>query len=322
MQKHTRSRQAMLYFLILLMLISGCGGAPQASGEDETEVTIAVSGAWALYPMMVRWAEEYEVSHPGVQFDISAGGAGKGMADVLSDMVDIGMVSREIRPEEEAQGANGIAVAKDAVFPTINVQNPALMELMASGITQEIFAGIYIRGDITTWGQVLGDPAITDPLHVYTRSDACGAAEVWAKYLGGMQEDLLGIGVFSDPGILEAVINDALGLGYNNLNYAFDPHTGEPVLGSVVVPVDINGDGRVDDGELLDTKEKAIEAVSSGNYPSPPARVLYLVTNGQPSGAVLDFLNWVLNEGQAFLGEAGYISLAESQLNVERDKLH
>ncbi len=46
-------------------------------------------------------------SNPGVTFDISAGGAGKGMTDVLSSAVDIGMVSREIRPEEQEQGAFG-----------------------------------------------------------------------------------------------------------------------------------------------------------------------------------------------------------------------
>jgi phosphate transport system substrate-binding protein len=53
--------------------------------------------------------------------------------------------------------------------------------------------------------------------------DAAGAPETWAKYLGNKkQEDLLGIGVFGDPGIAEAVAKDPLGIGYNNLGYAYD----------------------------------------------------------------------------------------------------
>ena len=60
----------------------------------ELQGTIRVSGAWALYPMMVRWGEEFRKIHPKVRVDISAGGAGKGIADALAGLVDIGMVSR------------------------------------------------------------------------------------------------------------------------------------------------------------------------------------------------------------------------------------
>jgi len=59
-------------------------------------------------------------------------------------------------------------------------------------VDREIFTGIYITGDITQWGQIVGKPEITDEIHVYTRSDAAGAPETWAKYLGKTQEDLLG----------------------------------------------------------------------------------------------------------------------------------
>ena len=41
---------------------------------------ISISGAFALYPMVVRWADEYRKISPDVRFDISAGGAGKGIS--------------------------------------------------------------------------------------------------------------------------------------------------------------------------------------------------------------------------------------------------
>ena len=171
--------------------------------------------------MMQRWAEEFKKANPNVNFDVSAGGAGKGMTDALAGAVDIGMVSREVTTEEEDKGAFAIPVTKDAVFPTISDKNPVLANLLAKGVTQEIFIGIFITGDIKTWGQVIGKPEITDEIHVYTRSDSCGAAEVWAKYLGNKkQEDLQGIGVSGDPGLLDAVVKDPLGIGFNNLNYA------------------------------------------------------------------------------------------------------
>ncbi|NTU63396.1 MAG: phosphate ABC transporter substrate-binding protein, partial [Chloroflexi bacterium] len=275
----------------------------------------------ALYPMVIRWSEEFTKLHPGVQFDISAGGAGKGMADALGGAVDIGMVSRDISPEEEAQGAFWVSVTKDAVFPAVNAQNPVLSDLLAQGVTQETFEKIYITGVTDNWGQVVGRPEVTESIHVYTRSDAAGAPDVWAKYLGKKQENLLGIGVFGDPGLAEAVVKDPLGIGYNNLNYAYDPATGQPVAGIVVVPLDANADGKADAGEVLETKDEAVEAVKSGKYPSPPARLLNLVTKGKPTGPTLAFIQWIVGDGQKYLDEVGYVPLTPEQVNAAEEKL-
>jgi len=316
----------LFYFVTLLSLLAfplaACGGTPQVGTSGELEGTVAISGAFALYPMMTRWGEEFQKENPKVQFDISAGGAGKGMADALSNAVDIGMVSRDITPEEEGKGAFWVAVVKDAVFPTINAKNPVLQDLLKKGATQETLVGIFITGEVKTWGQVVGRPEVTDEIHVFTRSDACGAAEVWAKYLGGKkQEDLLGVAVFGDPGLLDAVVKDPLGIGYNNLNYAYDMKSGQPVAGAAILPIDKNGDGQADADELIETKGEAVQAVASGKYPSPPARALNLVTNGKPSGVVKAFIEWILTKGQQYVGEAGYIQLTQEQLDASQQKL-
>ena len=299
--------------VLISLLLSACG----AGNQD----TIAVSGAFALYPMMTRWAEEYQKVNPNVQFDISAGGAGKGMTDALFNAVDIGMVSREISADEEAKGAYWVSVTKDAVFPVISTQNPVLKDILAQGISQETFVKIFITSEIKTWGEVVGKPEITDEIHVYTRSDSCGAADAWAKFLGKKQEDLLGIGVSGDPGLLDVVIKDPLGIGYNNLGYAFDNSTGQPVAGASIVPIDINANGQADSTEVIETKSVAVNAIATDVYPSPPARDLNLVTNGKPSGVTQDFIKWILTDGQQYVGEAGYIQLSPGQLQEALQKI-
>jgi len=322
----THRKQALMAALSIVLLIvpvgcgSSSGGSPSGSGS-ELQGTITISGAWALYPLMVRWGEEFQKLYPDVRFDISAGGAGKGMADALSDAVDIGMVSREIYPEEVDKGAFWVSVTKDAVFPTVSASNPVWDDLRQQGIDRETFAGIYITGEVTTWGQVVGRPEVADPIHIFTRSDACGAAATWAEYLDGMQEDLLGIGVYGDPGLLDAVVKDPLGIGFNNLNYAFDMDTGEPLAGVRVAPVDVDGNGVAGDGEIYDSKEQAVSAVADGAYPSPPARDLNLVTQGKPQGLTKAFIQWVLTDGQSYVDEVGYISLSPEKLAAERAKL-
>jgi phosphate transport system substrate-binding protein len=322
MKNITRLLFVLAIISLLGLPLAGCASTPQPASSGELSGNITISGAFALYPMMTRWAEEFQKANPKVTFDVSAGGAGKGMADALSGAVDIGMVSRGITPEEEAKGAFWIGVVKDAVFPVVNEKNPVLQDILKQGIKQEIFEGIFITGEIKTWGQVVGKPEITDQIHVYTRSDACGAADVWAKYLGNKkQEDLQGVGVSGDPGLLDAVVKDPLGIGFNNLGYVFDNATGKPVAGAVPAPIDKDGNGQASTDEWIQTKAQADELIVQGKYPEPPARVENLVTKGKPSGLVQTFLLWILTDGQKFVGEAGYVPLSQDQLDTAMQKL-
>jgi len=285
-------------------------------------VSLKTSGAFALYPLMVKWAEEYNKARPDVAVEVSAGGAGKGMTDALTGMVDFGMVSRDITKEEEAQGAFYVAVTKDAVVSVVNEDNPVYDEIMEKGIDKGMFYSIFIEGNVTTWGEVVGDPAVKDRIAVYSRSDACGAADTWAKYMGRKQEDLLGIGVYGDPGLLEAVRKDPLGIGYNNIGYAYDIASNAQVEGIGVVPIDKDANGTISSDEsFYKTKTGLVEAINTGSYPSPPARMLNLVAKGQFAGEAEEFVRWILSDGQTFVEEAGYVNLPSDVIAQQVEKL-
>jgi len=160
-------------------------------------------------------------------------------------------------------------------------------------------------------------------IHVYTRSDACGAAETWAKYLGNnKQEDLKGTAVFGDPGLSQAVIQDPLGIGFNNIGYAYDTKTGEQLAGLCVIPIDINENGKIDDDENFYGKKSAIvQAIAEGRYPSPPARDLHLVTKGKFNGITKEFVRWILIDGQKYVDEMGYIKLPTEKIEQQLNKL-
>lgn len=319
--------KSLLFFALIFSILIGAIGCGKKGADQSDKAagalsgTIKISGAWALYPMMVKWGEEFQKIHPGVRVDISAGGAGKGVSDALSELVDIGMVSREIKQEEIDKGGYFVPVVKDAVFPVINATNPALAQGLADkGMKKQHFIDLWIDNKPVTWGQIAG-VGIKEKVALYTRSDACGAAETWAKYLGKMQEDLQGVGVYGDPGLAEAVKQDKLGIGFNNLNYAYDMKTGLPVAGLHIMAIDVNENGTIDPEENLSTKAKAIEAVNSGHYPSPPARDLYLLTKTSFKGLSNSFVHWILTEGQKYVDEVGYITLAPAQIEEALKKL-
>ena len=279
--------------------------------------TISVSGAFALYPMMTVWADEFKKLHPDVQFDVQGGGAGKGMTDTIAGAVDIGMISRSIKPEEEAKNIFWVSVTKDAVFPLVSANNPVAADLIAKGITKETFNKIFITGEIKTWGEVVGKPEVKDKIHVYTRSDSAGAADIWAQFAGGkVQADILttAIGVNGEPALVDTVIKDPLGIGFSNLNSVFDASSGKLMAGGLVPPIDANKNGLVDAAdEYYQTKADAVAAVSSGKYPSPPSRFENLATLGKPEGLKLAFIKWILTDGQKYLDAAGYVPLTPDQ---------
>jgi phosphate transport system substrate-binding protein len=293
-------------------------GLPSGQARAPASVlrgSLSFSGAWALYPMVLKWAEEFRKLHPEVRIDVQAGGAGKGVADALTGVVDAGMVSRQIHQAESSRGALAVAVAKDAVVATLNPKNPYLARILEHGLKRKELAAIWLNDSPGSWEALFGGAKRT-PIHVYTRSDACGAAETWAAYLGGRQEDLCGIGVYGDPGLAEAVRRDVLAVGYNNINFAYDPKTKLPVAGLAVCPIDLDGNGLLDPGErVYATRDDLVRAVASDIYPSPPARELYLVLKGKPKTALLAaFLRWVLTDGQRFVADAGYQPLGPARL--------
>lgn len=307
-----------------VLLLSNCSNKAKQETSDATgglSGTIQLSGAFALYPMAVKWADEFRQLHPNVKIDISGGGAGKGMTDALAGVVDLGMVSREVYPEEIQSGAFPIASVKDAVVPVVNAANPHLEDIKKIGLKKSIADRLWNQ-EFSTWGEILGTQAKTN-VHVFTRSDACGAAETFAAWFGKKQEDLKATAVYGDPGLAAAVQKDKLGIGYNNIAYAYDQKTKQPNEGLAIIPLDVNENGQIDPEEdFYETTESLVTAIGEGFYPSPPARDLYLVTKGKPTKPeVIAFLEYVLGDGQKFAGETGYIGLSEKKLQREREKL-
>lgn len=330
-------RIACTVFSLVLVLWAGFAGEIQAQEKKqgwikrlryrrelrrELKGEIQLSGAFALYPMAVKWAEEFRKMHPKVRIDISAGGAGKGITDALAKVVDLGMVSRDIYPQEIEKGAFPIAVVKDAVVPTINSNNPLIRQILTTGLRKEAARELWVTATAKTWGDVLGTGS-TIPVHVYTRSDACGAAETFAAWLGVKQEDLEGTAVFGDPGVTSVVQRDKVGIGFNNIAYAYDINSKKNYRHIAVIPLDLNDNGKIDPEEdFYSTSTELNAAIAEGRYPSPPARNLFLVSNGVPEKPeVLAFLEFILTDGQHYAPEVGYIRLAPELLEEELSKL-
>ncbi len=284
----------MIKILHIVLIASGVlfNGRFIFADEAPLEGAITISGAWAIYPTVVAWAESFEKKYPEVKIYVSAGGAGKGAADAISGLSDIGMVSREPDPAEIEKGVTPIYILKDAIYPVISEKNPALDVLLKKGIKKDTLVNIYIDGTVAKWDAVVGK-TVNRPIHVYTRSDSSGAAASWAHYLGKKQEDLIGVGIYGDPGILETVKRDPAGIGYSNFSFVFTKG-GAVLPGLRLIPIDTNTNGIADTDEIYNNRGDAMKAIESNKYPT--TRKNYFFVKGKPHGLVKDFINFALSE--------------------------
>ena len=76
-----KSLFAILVFSLISMFTLPVRPAPQ-----ELAGTVTLSGAWALYPMAVKWAEEFSKIHPKVRVEVQASTA------VMQGDVRVGLV--------------------------------------------------------------------------------------------------------------------------------------------------------------------------------------------------------------------------------------
>ncbi|MVZ66183.1 phosphate ABC transporter substrate-binding protein [Sphingobacterium sp. DK4209] len=317
--------KSVLFSLLAILSLQGC--APKVSEGYDAERgyigNISISGAFALYPLAVLWSEDFKKENPDVRFNISAGGAGKGIADVLTNMVDIGLVSRDLHPQELEKGAFPILVANDAVIGTINTEHPNFKLIRERGLTQDELKGIFLGGKYKLWSDI--DPRfVKKSIEVYVRSDAAGAAETWAKFFKSNQEDLKGIGIFGDPGLAQAIKDNELAIGFNNINYVYDLKTKKTSANIAALPIDLNKNGKIDaDENFYDNIDQLTSAVAQQKYPSPPAReLMFVVRNDKQTKLLKAFIEFVLEEKQqAYLLENGYVPLEKNIIAEQLQKL-
>lgn len=318
-------RRVLVISILTLLLIQAC--APkQSESKDKNNLVgnISISGAFALYPIVVLWSEDFKKIHPNVRFNISAGGAGKGIADVLTNMTDIGLVSRDLHRQEIDKGAYPIHVAKDAVIGTINSKHPNYELIAQRGFTRQELIDIFVTQKYRLWSDI-DKRFVNQSIEVYTRSDASGAAETWAKFLKSNQEDLRGIGIFGDPGVAQAIKGKPLSIGFNNINYLYDLKTEKPSDNLAVIPIDKNQNGNIElEEDFYSTLPELTAAVSVGKYPSPPSRDLTFVIHKDKQNSILlkAFIEFVLaKEQQGYLLENGYVPLNDATIEKELKKL-
>jgi phosphate transport system substrate-binding protein len=278
------------------LFLAGCA-APAASSSAETgageATTIVNKGSDTLVNLALAWAEAYTAEHPEVRISITGGGSGTGIAALLNGTVDIANASREMKPEEIAEAQkNGIqpvqhVVARDAIAVVVNPANPV------DRLTIQQISDIYTK-QITNWAELGGEDR---PIVLLSRESNSGTYVYFLENVirGGKKSDLLfspdTLLMPSSQGISEEVRQNPNAIGYDGLGYV------TPDQKTVAVARDAAGPYVL----------PSADTVNDNSYPI--SRPLFMITAGEPQGALKAYLDWVRDAGQAKVLELGFVPL-------------
>ena len=321
--------KAFIPFLVFI-LVSGCNSPrnkkeialPGEAEKTELSGSFSISGAYALYPLIKKLAEDFTAIHPGVRIEVEKEGTGEGITKLLEGKCQLAMISRPLTDEEATAGLWVIPVAKDGVAPIANQRNPHIQKLLNQGLSPDEFMYIFTSGKRITWGEVL-DTNSNDKITVYTRADESGAAEVWASFMYKKASDLRGTGITGDDEMIRTIQNDPLAIGFCNFSYAFDVSTGERIRDIQIIPADLDFDNKIDRvEEPFRTLEEAHRSLWLGFFPDQLCRELTLGSKGKPTDpAVIEFLYYVLGDGQSNVKRTGFCPLNNVYINWSLDLL-
>ena len=288
------NRTILSILLSAFLFLTACGPTSSAETASDSQATyIENKGSDTIVNLALAWAERYQGAHPDVRISVTGGGSGTGIAALINKTVDLANASRQIKAEEiEEARSNGVEplehiIARDAIAVIVNPENPV------SQLTLQQISDIY-NGKIINWSEVGGEdrPIVrlsretNSGTHVYFLETVLRLGSKEDKTLFSTNTLLLP----SSEGIIAEVRQNPNAIGYDGLGY---------------VPKDL--------------KMIAIAKEAGGAYVLPSiatvndktyaiARDLYMYTNGEATGIVKEYLDWILSpEAQEIVVELGFV---------------
>jgi phosphate transport system substrate-binding protein len=263
---------------------------PGVFGQAGAKQQVVAKGSDTIVNLASAWAEAYMKLHPDASISVTGGGSGTGIAAMLNRTCDIANSSRRWTDDEKQKAAKlGITpvehiVGYDGICVVVNKNNP--VETLTLDQMRKIFNGSY-----RSWRQVGGPD---EKIGVVTRDTSSGTYVFFQEDVLMKDDYATGAKMLpSNAAITSAVTQDRWSIGYVGLGYA---------LTSDVKTI------KVKKSETASAMLPSVATVLSGEYPI--SRPLLMYTNGQPSGATKDFVEFAKSaDGQKIVQDMKFVPL-------------
>jgi phosphate transport system substrate-binding protein len=311
------------------------------------QTTLSGAGATFPNPMYSKWFSEYHKAHPDVEINYQAIGSGGGIRQVTAGTVDFGASDGPMTDDQLSQAKVKILhipTVLGAVVPAYNV--PGVTGEVK--FTPDVLADIFL-GKISSWGDpriAKANPEIKFPnqeIIIAHRSDGSGTTYIFTDYLSKVSSDWQtqvgkgtsvkwpkGLGGSHNEGVAGMIRQIPGSIGYIELIYAVQNNI---TYGVVKNPSGAFVKASLDSVTAAAASVKNMPAdfrVSITNAPGKDAYpissftwLLIPVKSKDPAKGkiIVDFLNWMLDEGQKMTAALTYAPLPDSVVGKVKDTI-
>ena len=305
------------------------------------------AGATFPYPIYSKWFNQYHQEHPEIEINYQSIGSGGGIRQVTAGTVDFGASDGPMSDQQLADAKKKIIhlpTVLGAVVPAYNI--PGFKGELK--FTPEVIAGIYL-GKITTWNDpaiAKANPGVSRPgqsIIVVHRSDGSGTTYIFTDYLSKVSNEWrdsvgkntsvkwpTGLGAKGNEGVAGMVRQMDGAFGYVELIYAVQNNI---TFGSVKNAAGVFVKASLDSTTAAAASMKSMPAdfrVSITNAPGkdayPIASFTWLLVPADwkdktKEKVIVDFLSWMLEQGQTMTADLNYAPLPDSVKQKEREAI-
>jgi phosphate transport system substrate-binding protein len=311
------------------------------------QTTLNGAGATFPYPMYSKWFSDYHKLHPDVEINYQSIGSGGGIRQVLAQTVDFGAADVTMTDEQLSQAKVKILhipTVLGAVVPAYNVPG-VTGDLRFSA---QVIADICL-GKITSWNDpaiVKDNPGVKLPAQsivVVHRSEGSGTNFIFTDYLSKISSEWaggpgkgasikwpVGLGAKGNEGVAGMIRQMDGAFGYLELIYAAQNHipfgTVKNAAGSWV-KASLEGTTAAAASVKnmpADFRVSITNAPGKDAYPISSFTWLLVPTQSkdQARGKIMvDFLTWMLDDGEKMTEALDYAPLPDSVASKVRESI-
>ena len=311
------------------------------------QTKLNAAGATFPYPIYSKWFNQYHQEHPDIEINYQSIGSGGGIRQVTAGTVDFGASDGPMSDEQLASAKVKIIhlpTVLGAVVPAYNI--PGFKGELK--FTPEVIAGIYL-GKITSWN----DPAIAkinpgvslpnQGIIVVHRSDGSGTTYIFSDYLSKVSNEWrdsvgkgtsvkwpTGLGAKGNEGVAGMVRQMEGAFGYVELIYALQNNIS---FGPVKNAAGDFVKASLESTTAAASSVKTMPADFRVSITNPPGKDAYPIASftwllvpadwkdKNKEKIIVDFLNWMLDQGQNMTADLNYAPLPDAVKQKEREAI-
>ncbi|MBU1157715.1 MAG: phosphate ABC transporter substrate-binding protein PstS [Candidatus Thermoplasmatota archaeon] len=334
---------------IVALLIGVVFALQVLNSHGDENVTLSGAGATFPFPLISKWVQVYE-NDTSVRVSYEGVGSSGGISRIVDDLVDFAGTDVPLATDKDDLGLLHIPETLGAVVCAYNV--PELGNGL--NLTGDVIAGIFML-DITNWNDpeiASINPGLTlpdEPITVVRRADGSGTTFIWSSYLSkvnGTWMELYGasktidwptetIGGTGNGGVAGLMSTTPYSIGYLELSYAVENEIDcaaiQNLEGLFVLPsTESTVAAATASAAILPAGDESWNGVeilnAHGDNSYPIASFTYILVykeqaDNQKGKALVDFLWWMVHDGQAYSDNLYYAPLPSEVVELNEETL-